>query len=864
MGEHQISESVRKQQELVSELCRHFPLFERVVGRFGSDMQEERIPWFFALLLAAATRSGPGACCFVLDKTPGTTAVAAVLLALVRLQDEFLELARNYAQTALHPGQRVRVKPNNLVYEYDGIWEKFPHLFRLKVLEGGTKRGFPIEEVLRLEPTDRLRPKGKGDSNLGAFEDGCLDKLLDITTCGNNSLIRNSVLLYMAQVRFAEIMNAITLAPEHNNGFDSLSGFLPWGSIGPSGELKPNDAYQVAGEPIIAVTKVPEDLALASLSATVGTKAVLVDGARGLARDLQAFDDIADQQRVVILASLEETEELKLFRDRGCPIWHMSPDEILIGEASARSRTRTSLVGATIRAADMRQRVKVTVFNYHDSVLQAIAESLEHVAVMIDDGEEVHESEEILWQLLGILFECSECCFGVGRETKDNLQAVRSQVTQRGRWMDPEVTRKLEEVGSELESIITSGTYGQEKADALLNFIIDKQNESWAVATRSPRTAESLRTRFNDLRVNMPVLSVSEIRPDRDYAGIIVPAWPNERRFTRLKAQAVTPNIRVLVYPFEAERVVHYQKREYIRERSNRMEVEKCASILGIEPRFLIPLNRCEAEPPSNGQGPGLPPIFKIEDRVVQRRTKRPAVAVEGEDSREAQLVQFFGGCHALLTEWAELPRLNQLIDGTNTGGKLTTVTVSQLSPEDFVLFRASGDKEFIRLIAEDILGMEEYEHVRALAERWKPSLWRLGTSPAAVRQHLDDHGLNRTMATVRKWLGSSDSIGPRDFRDIEFIAKVAGDMELLSIKKDVKEAISRIRGAHISAGKKLMQLLLGELGGRLNQLDEQPMLLDLDYGKAWVVQVDMVDTTRCKYPSNLVNRLLWDDDAAF
>ena len=63
------------------------------------------------------------------------------------------------------------------------------------------------------------------------------------------------------------------------------------------------------------------------------------------------------------------------------------------------------------------------------------------------------------------------------------------------------------------------------------------------------------------------------------------------------------------------------------------------------------------------------------------RRFRRPDVAVEGEDSREAQLVQFLGDCHALLTEWAELPKLNQLIERTSTTvAKLTTVTASQRS----------------------------------------------------------------------------------------------------------------------------------------------------------------------------------------
>ena len=853
-----------KQEELIREMSRRFPLIERLVGRFGKDTQEERIPWFFGILLSAAMKGGPGACCFVLEKTCGTTAVTAILLALARLQGDFPELVKHYARTALRKGQRVKVKPSNYVYEYEGLWEEFPHLFRLKVLDEETKRSFPVGEVLRLEPTDRVRPKGKGKSDLGTFERSRLDELLNLTTCGNNSIIRNAVLLSMARTRFTEVINAVALASENANGDGNLASFLPWGSIGQDGELRPNDAYQVAGEPIVAVTRVPEDLALAAKAATIGSKVILVDGARGMARDLQAFDDFAERQRVVILASREETEALDLLRDRGCPIWYMLPYEILIGETSVGLRERSSLVGATIRSADTRQRLKVSVVECHDTLLQTVAESLEHAAELINHGEEVHETEEILARLFGILFECSECCFGVGEETKVNLRFAQDQVKRHGKWVASEVVRELRQASLGLEKIIESGEYGQEKADALLNFVIDENHDPWVVAARSPRTAESLRAGFECLGVNVSVFPVSAINPDRDYAGIIVPAWPNERRFARLKNYDVTPDIRVLAYPFETKWVSRYLAREHLRERSNRLEAERRCSILGIEPCLLTALTHHEAEPPVKDVRLDLP-IFRIEDRVANRRIIRPAVAAHGEDSRDAQLVQFFGRGYALLTEWAEVPRLNQLINGTNaTVGKLPTVTVAQLSPGDFVLFRASGDKEFIRLIAEDILGAEEYERVRNVAERWRSSLQHLGTSPTEVQRRLAGYGLTRTPATIGAWLNNPDRIGPKNPRDIYYIAKAAGDGELLSDRNDVEKAISRIRGAHISAGDRLTELLLGELSGRLNQLDEQPVLLDLDYGEAWVVQVEVVEEERREYPSNLVNRLLWADDAGF
>lgn len=853
-----------EQEELIGELRRRFPLIERLVGRFGSNTQQERVPWFFALLLSAATKRDPGACCFVLEKTRGTTAVTAILLALAKFQDEFPELVRKYAQTALRQGQRVRVKPSDYVYEYSGVREGNPGLFRLKVMGKEEYRSFRKEDVLRLEPTDRLRPKGQLRSRLGDFERSAIDKLLDLTTCGNNSLIRNTVYLFMAQARFAEVADAIDLAPEHATEFDHLAEFLPWGSIGPHGDLRPNDAYQVTGEPIVAVTRVPEDLALASSLAPAATKVVLVDGARSLTRDLQAFDDVADRQRVVILASSEETEALDLLRDRDCPIWYMSPDEILIGEGFVGHRTRASLVGATIRAAETRQHVKVTVVDCQNDALQAVAASLERAAEQIRDSEEAHESEEILTRLFGILFDCSECCFGISKATKANLRVIQDRLTQLAIWLDPEVVRELQDASTQLEEIIVSGTFGQGKAEALLKFVANETLAQWAMIARSPRTAASLKEGLHDRGVTMPVFPVSAITSDRDYAGIIMPAWPNSQKFARLKGQAVTDDIRILAYPFETKWISRHQVRERARERSNRIEAETRSSILGIESHLLDRLKVHEPELSVNEIDLDLP-IFKVEERMARRRVARPVVAADGEDSREAQLVQFFGDCHAWLTEWAELPKLNQLIDEVNENEVgLTAVTVSKLVPGDFVLFRTSGDKEFIRLIAEEILGAAEYERIRTVAERWKVSLRRLGTSPTDLQRRLAAHGLHRTTATIGGWLGSPDRIGPSAFSDIELIAKATGDTELLSMRKGVEIAISRIRGAHISAGSRLTRLLLSKLSGRLNRLDEQPMLLDLDYGEAWVVQVELVEERRQECPLNSVNRLLWTDDVPF
>ena len=848
--------------ELIGELRRRFPLIEQLVGKFGNDTPGEGIPWFFGLLLSAANKGEPGACCFVLEKSKGTTALAGVLLALVKLQEEFPELSKNYAQRALNRGQRVRVKPSNHVYEYDGIWDEYPNLFRLKVLGNeSSRRSIPIKEVLRLEPTKRVRPKGKVNTPLKKFDLCHLDEMLKISTYGNNSIIRNNVLLYMPQSWFADFVGLVSISSDviDEFKFKKLSGCFTWGSIGPNGELKPRDSYQEVGDPIIAVTNVAEDLALASLNAPICTKIILVDGARRLANNLQAFDDITDRQRMVILASPDEKDELDLLQKRGCPIWYMSPEEILMGETSMNNRLRSSLVGSTIRAGLKRQLLKVTVVDCHDHMLQKVAEDLEHVADLLKSSEESQEGEQIIKHLYRLLIEYSECCFGVGEETINQLRDAQKEVTQYSKWLDPAITSKLCEVILTLMSILENGTYGRAKTEALLDLVRDESDGQRVIATRTPRTATMLLRGLASAGASVPVLSIPAISSDREYHSIILPSWPNKLRFARLKAHSVTSDIRVLVYPFEKKWVERHQAWERLRKRSNQMDAETRSLILGIEPRLLKSLNRPQSMSTVSRIRPDFP-IIEIMDRVVNRSISRPSLADDDEDCREAHIVEFIGDCYALMTEWSKLPKLNQLIDGTNKTN-LTFVTTSNLSPGDYVLFRSSGDKEFTRLVAEELLGVEIYESRRNLSERWKVPLRNMGTNFNEVQQRLAAYGLKRTTATVGRWLNNPDCIGPSNFQDIKIIAIAAGDQKLYSIRKDVEEAISQIRGTHITAGRLLTRLLLDELSGRLNHLDEKPVLLETDYGEAWVVQVQKIERQQQKYPANVVNQLRWAEE---
>ena len=854
-------------QILIDEFRSRFPIFDQIAGRFGVESEIESVPWFYALLLAAAQKLEPGAICFVLDKTLGTTALTAVFLALSRLQADSSLLIEEYAKTAMHKGQLVQVKPSNYVYEYDGVWKDFPDQFRLKVQDKEEWRNFPISDVLRLEPTTRKRPKGTLISKLGVFEQSCIDELLGITTFGNDSIIRNSVMLYMSQARFSGIMEQVFLTPSASDRQYRLSDFLPWGTIGPGGEIRVADSTQVIGEPLIAVTRVPQDLASAAIASSVGSKLVLVDGVRGITNDLQAFDDTADHQSVVILASPDEVEEVGYIRDRNHPVWYLSANEITLGEDRKGKRSRVSLVGKTVRLADLREETQVVHVSCQDEELQAVADNLESIASEINRSEEPSETSEVaelLTRFYGILLEYSESCFNVTEGTRAELQSTWDAFTRNRMWMPPEIVKKSITVLDLLSGIASRGIGMNEKANALLDAITES-DERWAIASRSSRVADCLRAELSSQGDNSPVYPIQALNADEEWEGIILLAWPGRRRFTRLRNLVVTKHIRILTYPFEYRWLMGYQNQEDFIWNSYQMENTARAEILGIDSDKLRTLKSEERSRPSNDVSEDHP-MLEFEKRFARRRASRPSSTLSGDELRPARLVEFYGGCYAFLTEWSQLYVLNDLITELKVeGGRLRMASATDLSIDDFVLFRASGDKELTRLLAEDEMGIEEYQKTRATAERWKSSLLHLGSYPEVIRERLAQHGLDRTLPTITRWMESPELISPHSYEsEIEIIGKASNDDELLDGLSSVLDAISMIRGAHIRAGNQLTKLIVGEVRDRIGQLDEQPVLLDLVFGQAWVVQVETVDLETRECASDQVNRLLWADDPIF
>ena len=325
--------------------------------------------------------------------------------------------------------------------------------------------------------------------------------------------------------------------------------------------------------------------------------------------------------------------------------------------------------------------MRITVVPCNDDALQAVADSLEHAASLLDSEQDANEAREILRRLYNVLVECSESFFGVCEETRQTLQAADDLLRAAEQWLDATVASAFREAATGLATAIGSDTCGDEKAEALLDIMSAERYEEWAMAARSGRTANRLREGLNDWASDFPVLPIGAIQRKKCYTGIVLPAWPNRHNFQRLCDKAVTADLRVLAYPFEEKWLSIYGMRDRTLTKSRVMQPENLSALLDMTPSSAEVLGR-QRPIRFPAEASGSSSVYSVTDVATSPQPKPPPVAGEGEDSRPARLVQFFGGCHALLTDWAELHKLIPAVDepsGHST--QLLTVSVDDLSP---------------------------------------------------------------------------------------------------------------------------------------------------------------------------------------
>lgn len=842
-----------------------FPLWERLSFSDRSGHLPLRAPFFIGLI-AAILESTDHPCCVVVPEKRGVALTVAALVAITRLQHEVPEILTSYAKMSFQTGDRVMVNPSGLVYEYDGLFCQ--GFFRLKVIDRNESRSLRISDIARLEKTTRKRPKGFLNSELGTPQPTVLGSLVGIPGTVNRNLLRNTIAILGAKKVVREEAAEWTVGVINSD--PPLSGVLqevvPFGEISEDGATQFLDAYVASGEPLIALASRPDELAAYCASAPPKTKAIIIGDVETVVRNLQAYDTGAERQQVILIAEESQREAVSVLRDRGCTLWRLSPEEVLVGCNSGSNEPFQSVMR---KATNMRDLV-IVAEPCADALLdEAGAEILGAERRMPRDIDSP-AVWELFRTLFGILMNCAQFLGSGGsafqKQVNGSLDEAVKLLGRSQAWLSSELAGSVDLSISKLQRAVRalSEETTTAKGFALLDSITGAVScEKSVVVTRSESGKEEVCRWIGAMGGSVAVHRVNEVPADGGFEQLIFVAWPNAKRFDNSLRRYPAPRIVVLAYAFERYWLGNYEKTRVRRAvpelttRSKRIMLHLAADVIHGDEAETV-----------GGAEPGdetKPELFELPaERFLVRRKSVSGSGLDTSDlggTCEAHYVDFAGPTFAYITDAHEFPIVNDFIKDSDTEPTIHHRSIADLKVGDSVLFRTSGDSDIIRFIAEDEMGAKQYSALRATATRWRSALESIGEDPEFVWAKLADAGVLRQIATVRNWLINEQMIAPKNAEDIRAIALAAGDAELTAHLSDVQEAGEEIKSRHIRAGFKLTAMLREALPRHIVVPDDKELRLDLTFGGVWVVKVDEIDTSTTSYSRRLVNKLLWDSE---
>jgi len=232
------------------------------------------------------------------------------------------------------------------------------------------------------------------------------------------------------------------------------------------------------------------------------------------------------------------------------------------------------------------------------------------------------------------------------------------------------------------------------------------------------------------------------------------------------------------------------------------------------------------------------------------------------EQSEDAHIVRFVGqSWMPMAVDYRPVCLMQGGSDGRKTGAE--HIEISDLRPGMRIIVREGGEKDVIKAVAQDICGDERYDRLWKRASLWREALKSGGSDPSRVARRLQDSGIRRHIVTLRSWLTNPSLIGPRSEDDVLAIAK-AFPIEGKSPAdwKGCCEAISELRGLHLSAGTKLADHLFARCGRMLLEPTETETAVEFQLGTVWILEVADVEPATRSAPTGLINRLQWLNSA--
>jgi hypothetical protein len=745
------------------------------------------------------------------------------------------------------------------------------HLIDAKSRRSNASWSVPADRAFRLQPTLRRLPIGTATAQFGKLPLNDLDAIVGSQLFGNSGLVRTRILLAGTRAEFDRTLHDLAIRP--HAGFTkagTLADTFSFGAVDADGVPFVIHPPEGAGRPMVAVARDLLDLEQSCLGEGVepGSRAVLTDKIDLVLRDLSLAGRIGERQRLIAFVDARNRAELGPLRKQGWTIWEISARDI-VGSDDRPTRIGSRGIDRSRRGAASEAHCRPGFVSCKAPELKQAEEAIVRLGEHLSDEAVEYETwvEEILDAARSLFFSsCGWFSPPIG-DARDAVSAaierLRSEAGRLERQIGAPASAAVSDLAAAVDRFRTSAEASgvTPKGAQILKLARPAAGASFrqVFVAGNRQSREQADAFFKEQGLNLRCLAVSDLLEAEDPPSIMAFSVMRRDVFEKLVDPWPSPSTLFVGYDFEidcyARRLV---RREALRA-SLRPDEERRSRITGLSRATFV-------DPTPRSDKPAEPP--EQDDKLAQfdratrdwNWTRRIPVPRPDQDEEvcQARMVHFVGRSWSAMTDdhrSVTLSRGGARVNGTT----IHHVRTEELVPGTRLILREGGDRDVIRLLAEQRKGEAAYRHLRGRASLWKTALRSASADARSVTATLKSIGIHRHPATIRAWLTDDELIAPRSTKDVIAIASafpLRGKSQ--SDWQACCDAIDELRSLHVSAGSHLTELLVSGCGRMLFEPSDTELAVDLGIGIVWIVEVASIDPKPRDCPVWYVNRLQW------
>lgn len=752
-------------------------------------------------------------------------------------------------------GSRVRVLPDEGVYEFDGLenggfWLR---LLDVKNFRSSGRMWAPMRDAGRLQPTTRKRPLGSTDRQAWSPLSPTLwDGFSGTHAGGNAALTRTAVVLVGSRTGFrAALERELGFAGTAGETARAVDMGLTWGEVDEDGSLHVLSPSGASGCPLIAVAR--DHVSARRLADSVDQCSLVIIStyADDALADRTSVESIAERHHLLVLAPGRLREPFKARQSAGWTVVDLSESAALGAQRTGIApldRMTAAAAWAQRRPGMLAERCPELETGF--VALDAFGRA---AAAHIDVDDDVAECD---CRLREIFFEASDWLAAPCLEDLQDLHDTCAAISDRRRRL---VSVAGEAAGAAaMEVTVAVRSFAERtrdlaitpKGECLLRLASAAADSAYrqVFVAGHGQTARTIEAFLKGVGVPVACVTPTELVKLPDIERVNVVSMMRREAFTRLVDPWPARNLLFLGYRHEVE---VYERRLDARSRL----------IAQLRPagEALLRFPRLDAYRAGWLPSAAAPPEPPEPMAAVARPARQPPASRPGDPVRPARFCRFAGRSWMAVTDDHGFARVHDSADQTT---RIISILGRNLQVGDLLLIREGGEKDIVRETAEEIAGRERYATLRTEAALWRHTLRRSGLRPEELRERLAEWGLDRGLPTIRYWLSADGPIGPSDpDMALPLIAEALAEDPHAPGWKACAAAIHTVRGLHLEAGFRLTSLLLAECGQSVLEHSEHETPFELSLGTVWLLGVEGLEA-HADWPAGQVNRIQWESES--